>query len=107
MSGLDNTSQTVRSLAANASVGITLSANDYVLIVTGGAVAQAVALAAAANAIPGREYTVINASGGTTTLTPGGGTINGGATLALATNTSATIIASGTNWYVKSRGSVA
>ncbi len=104
MSGLDNTSQTTRAIVASAT-GATLSANDYVLIVTGGATAQAVAIGSAASAIPGRQYSVVNASGGTTTITPSSGTIDGAASLAVPTSTAVTVIANGTNWYVLSNGS--
>jgi len=87
--------------------GAVITAQDSILIITGGATAQAVALTGAGvgTAYPGRMYTVINASGGTTTITPSAGTIDGAANLAVPTSTSVTIVSAGTNWYVVSNGS--
>lgn len=99
MSGNDNTSYTTRTVAAT---GATLSANDSVLIMTNTA-AKAVAVAGGASAIPGRQYTVVNAGAtGNVTITPSSGTIDGGATYALLPGIACTIINDGTNWILLS-----
>lgn len=99
MSGLDNTSYTVRTETAT---GGTLSANDSVLIMTNAA-AKALAIQSAALAIPGRQYTVVNgAATGNITITPAAGTIDGAATLAVLPSSTVTVISAGSNWVILS-----
>lgn len=106
MSGYDNWSYTSRAVAASATT-VTLTAQDYFLIVTGGATAQAVTIpgAGTGTSYPGRVYHVINASGGTTTITPSAGTIDGAANLAVPTSTAVMLVSNGTNWYLAANGS--
>lgn len=99
MSGNDNTSYTVRTVATT---GATLGPNDSVLIMTNTA-AKAVAMAGGATAIPGRQYTVVNAGAtGAITITPAAGLIDGGATYSLAAGLACTVINDGTNWILLS-----
>lgn len=106
MSGYDNWSFTTREVVASAT-GDVITARDYFVIVTGGATAQALAITGAGvgTAYPGRVYHIVNASGGTTTITPSAGTIDGAANLAVPTGTAVMIVSSGTNWYVAANGS--
>lgn len=99
MSGLDDTSWTTRTVAA----ATTLTANDYVLFVTTGAGAIAIALPVATSVQPGRSYIVRrDATGaGLVTLVPASGTINGAANLqvgAASTISSAEVYSDGTEW---------
>ena len=100
MSGLDNTSYTVRTVSTTTA---TLTANDYVLILTS-ASAKTVNLPAASAVIPGRVYVVVNTAANTATLTPASGTINGAATFVTPAGTAAGagrthFISDGTTWW--------
>jgi uncharacterized membrane protein YbhN (UPF0104 family) len=100
MSGLDNTSETVRTVTANT----TLTNNDYILLVTtSGSTAYTITVPAGSTVQPGRTYVVRRdaTSSGTVSLTPASGTINGTSSLALTASTacSAQIVTDGTNWF--------
>ena len=99
MSGLDNTSETVRTTASTA---VTLTNNDYVVLLAVLTGATAVTLPAGSTVTPGRPYTVYkDASAQTVTITPASGTIDGGANTTLATGAAhaKTFITDGTNWF--------
>jgi hypothetical protein len=99
MSGLDNTSETLRTSAATTNV---LTQNDYVLLLAVLTGATAVTLPSAATVQPGRPYTVYkDASAQTVTITPATGTIDGGANTTLATGAAHAkqFITDGTNWF--------
>lgn len=96
MSGFDNTSYTLRTVAT---AGITLTNQDSV-IVASFAGAKAVAMLGGSLVQPGRSYTFVNGATGTCTLTPNTGTINGGATYVIPAGAMASIISDGTNWVV-------
>lgn len=99
MSGLDNTSYTVRSTT----VATTLTANDTVLLVspTGGSIVITVPNAASLQ--PGRNFVIRRdaTATNTVTVTPAVGLINGAANLVLAAGAigSAEIFSDGTNWF--------
>ena len=99
MSGLDDTSWTVRSTT----VATTLTNNDYVLLCspTGGSIV--ITVPGPATVQPGRNYIVRRdaTATNTVTLTPASGLINGGASLVLAAGAigSAEIYSDGTNWF--------
>lgn len=96
MSGLDNTSFTVRTTAATTD---TLTQNDSIVIYTATS-AKTVNLPAVASVQPGRRYVVINTAAGAATLTPAAGTIDGAATKAVtATTGRADFFTDGTNWF--------
>lgn len=100
MSGLDNTSYTVRT---DATTTPSLSANDYVLVLTNTS-AKVVTLPAASAVIPGRTYIVVNTAAGAATLTPASGTINGASTFVTPAGTAAgagrtTFISTGSTWW--------
>lgn len=99
MSGLDNTSFTVRTATGTTD---TLTNNDSIVIYTNSA-ARTVNLPSTAVVQPGRRYAVINGGGATAiTITPASGqNIDGSATLALAATatTRAEFISDGTNWF--------
>jgi len=99
MSGLDNTSYTVRSVTA----ATTLTNTDSILLVspTGGNVV--VSVGPASTAIPGRTYTVRRdaTATNTVTITPTSGTINGTTTFAVGSAGAigtARIVSDGTEW---------
>lgn len=99
MSGLDNTSYTVRA----ASGATTLTANDSVLLCTPTA-SFTVTVPAGSSVQPGRTYVVRQSavSGNQVTLAPASGLIDGVATLVVgAVNTIASlrIVTDGTNWF--------
>lgn len=99
MSGLDNTSLTVRSVTATT----TLTQNDYVLLADPAGGAITVNLPAVASVQPGRQYTV-RTTGTTNAVTldgSGAETIDGAATKALASGAihGATVISNGTAWF--------
>lgn len=99
MSGLDNTSYTVRTAAA----ATTLTSNDSVLLCTPTA-SFTVTVPAGSSVQPGRVYVVRQSavSGNQVTLAPATGTIDGVATLVVgAVNTIASlrIVTDGTNWF--------
>ena len=98
MSGLDNTSMTVRASTATTNV---LTNNDYVLLLTPGA-ATAVTLPSGPLVQPGRSYTVYKtAAAFTVTITPATGTVDGGASTTLLTSQvhAKTFVTDGTNWF--------
>lgn len=96
MSGLDNTSYTVRT---STTAGDALGPTDSILIMTNTG-AKALALASAANSIPGRQYTIINAATGAITITPAAGTIDGAATYVVPASLGrVTIVNDGANWF--------
>lgn len=101
MSGFDNTSETVRTVAAST----TLTANDYNLLVIGAGAAVAVTMPNAAVIQPGRTYTVYkDAAAQTITITPVAGTIDGAANTTLASGAihAKTFVNNGTNWFTVS-----
>lgn len=99
MSGLDDTSWTVRATT----VATTLTNNDYVLLVspTGGSIVITVPAPTAVQ--PGRNYIIRRdaTATNTVTVTPASGLINGAANLVLAAGaiSSAEIYSDGTNWF--------
>lgn len=97
MSGLDNTSFTVRTTSATTD---TLTQNDSITIYTA-AVAKTCNLPAVASVQPGRRYVVINTAAGAITIDPAGAeTINGAATLAVtATTGRADFFTDGVAWF--------
>lgn len=102
MSGLDNTSYTVRT---DATTTPSLSANDYVLVLTN--TSAKVVTVPAASAVPGRTYIVVNTAAGAATLTPVSGNINGAATFVTPAGTAAgagrtTFISTGSTWWTLS-----
>lgn len=100
MSGLDNTSETVRTVSATT----TLNNNDYDLLVLSATASVVVNLPAVASVQPGRLYSVVkDAAAQTVTITPAAGTINGAATLVLASGAfhGAVFYTDGLNWYAK------
>lgn len=99
MSGLDNTSITVRTVTTTTT---TVTSQDSVLIPTN-AGAKNFAMPGAALVIPGRQYTFSNGTVTTLTLTPSAGLIDGAATKVVAAGTAAapvcvTVVSDGTNW---------
>lgn len=97
MSGLDNTSFTVRTTSATTD---TLTQNDSITIYTA-TTAKTCNLPAVALVQPGRRYVVINAGAGAVTVDPAGSeTINGAATLAVTASTGrADFFSDGTQWW--------
>lgn len=99
MSGLDDTSFTVRAVTAST----TLTNNDYFLLVSPAA-AVVVSVPAGSAVQPGRVYTVRRdaTATNTVTITPTSGTINGTTTFAVGSAGAigtANIISDGTNWF--------
>jgi len=100
MSGNDNTSETTRTSA----VTTTMTNNDLDLLVLGAAGPVVVNLPAVAGIQPGRPYSVLkDAAAQTVTITPAAGTINGAATLVLASGAfhGAVLVTDGSNWFAK------
>lgn len=102
MSGLDNTSYTVRT---NALTTDTLLATDSVVIYTNSAT-KTVSLPPVATTQPGRVYQIICQNTGVATLDPNASeTINGAATFAMTAGTvggvtgRAGIVSDGTQWF--------
>lgn len=102
MSGLDDTSFTVRSVAATT----TLTNNDYVLTVDAPAANVTVNLPAVASVQPGRTYVIKRDATATQTVTldgSGSETINGATTRAVGaagTAGACTVVSDGTAWHV-------
>lgn len=96
ISGLDNTSFTVRTTAATTD---TLLDTDSVVVYTA-AVAKTCNLPSVAVVQPGRRYVVINTAAGAITVDPAGAeTINGAATLTVTASTGrADFVSTGTAW---------
>jgi hypothetical protein len=99
MSGLDNTSYTVRTSA----VTTTLTENDSILLVLGATGAVTVNLPAVASTVPGRSFIVYKDNAAQTiTIDPAGSeTIDGGATTTLLTGQvhAKRFVSNGTAWY--------
>lgn len=100
MSGLDNTSETLRTVAATT----TMTQNDYVLLVIGATGAVTVNLPAVATVQPGRRYTVYkDAAAQTITIDPSGAeTIDGGASTTLISGQvhAKSFVSNGTAWFI-------
>jgi len=102
MSGADNTSYTVRVVAATT----TLTQNDYILSVEVPTANVTVNLPAVATVPPGREYIIKRDATATFTVTldgSGSETINGATTRAVgaaATAGACTIVSDGGEWHV-------
>lgn len=97
MSGMDNTSFTVRTVTGTTD---TLLQTDSVVIYTNTA-AKTCNLPAVASVPPGRRYVVINTATGAITVDPAGAeTINGAANLAVTASTGrADFVSTGTAWF--------
>lgn len=99
MSGQDNTSQTVRTVAATT----TLTQNDYNLLVIGATGAVTVNLPAVAAVQPGRTYLVYKDAAAQTITIDGAGaeTIDGAATTTLASGAihAKRFITDGVAWF--------
>ena len=98
MSGLDNTSETVRTSA----VSTTLTNNDYDLLILGATGAVAVTLPSAPTIQPGRVYRVYkDAAAQTITITPATGTVDAIASVSLASGAvhAKGFVNDGTNWF--------
>lgn len=100
MSGLDNTSFTVRTVAGTTD---TLTANDFFVIYTSTS-AKAIAIPAISALTPGRVFAIINTAAGAATITPTGATVNGAATFVTPAGTAAGagrtwLVNDGTNWF--------
>ena len=99
MSGLDNTSFTVRTATGTSD---TLLNTDSVVIYTNTA-AKAVTVPAISALTPGRKFTVINTAAGAVTITTTSATIDGAATYVVpATLGRVEFINDGTNWFTTS-----
>lgn len=99
MSGFDNTSETVRTTSATS---VTLTANDYDVLLVSLTGATAVALPSGPLTQPGRLYRVYkDASAQTVTITPATGTVDGAANTTLATGAihAKAFLSDGTNWF--------
>lgn len=102
MSGADNTSYTIRIVAATT----TLTQNDYILSVEVPTANVTVNLPAVAAVPPGREYIIKRDATATFTVTldgAGSETINGATTRAVgaaATAGACTIVSDGGEWHV-------
>jgi len=99
ISGLDDTSWTVRSVTA----ATTLTNNDYILLCNPAGGAFTVTVPAASSVQPGRNY-IVRSTGTTNavTVSPASGTINGAASVTLpsgATPASTELYSDGTNWF--------
>lgn len=103
MSGLDNTSLTVRSTTATSD---TLTNNDFVLLVSPTAGNSTINLPAVASIQPGRIYHIKRDATATNTVTldgAGSETINGATTRAVGAAGTAggvIIVSDGTAWHV-------
>lgn len=102
MSGFDDTSYTTTTAAGTT---YTVTANDYVVILTNSA-AKTVTLPAVATTQPGRVYQFICTNTGVATLDGNASeTINGATTFAITAGTvggvtgRATIVSDGTQWF--------
>lgn len=100
MSGLDNTSYTVRTTAATAD---TLTNQDSFVIYTA-ATAKTVTVPAITALTPGRMFMIVNTAAGAVTITPTSALINGAATFVTPAGTAAGagrtwIVNDGTNWH--------
>lgn len=100
MSGLDNTSMTLRTVAATT----TMTQNDFVLLVIGATGAVTVNLPSVTAVQPGRSYTVYKDNAAQTiTIDPAGSeTIDGGANTTLISGQvhAKTFVSNGTAWFI-------
>lgn len=100
MSGLDNTSYTVRTATGTTD---TLTSTDFVVIYTNTS-AKTVTVPAISSLTPGRMFAIVNTAAGAVTITPTGANINGAATFVTPAGTAAGagrtwIVNDGTNWF--------
>lgn len=96
MSGLDNTSYTVRTATGTTD---TVLATDSVIIYTNTS-AKAITLPAISSFTPGRLFSFINTATGAATITSTGATIDGAATYVVpATLGRVQLVNDGTNWF--------
>lgn len=102
MSGFDNTSYTVTTVAGTT---YTATANDYVIVLTNSA-AKTITLPPVATTQPGRVYQFICTNTGVATLDGNASeTINGATTFAMVAGTvggstgRASIVSDGTQWF--------
>lgn len=97
MSGLDNTSLTVRTATGTTD---TLTQNDFVVVYTNTS-AKTVNFPAVAAVQPGRQYSIINAAAGAITVDGNASeTIDGATTKTIAATTGrATFVSDGTQWF--------
>lgn len=99
MSGLDDTSYTVRSVTANA----TVNQNDYFVLCDPSGGAITVTLPAISATIPGRvfQFRTTGTTNAVTISRAGSDTIDGGTTVTLASGAihGKTILTDGTAWY--------
>ena len=102
MSGFDNTSETIRTIAVTPD---TATANDYVIYVTAAA-NFTLNLPAVATLPPGRTYRVVKDAAAFTVTIDGAASelINGATTLVLASGAfhGATLVNTGTAWIAES-----
>lgn len=101
MSGLDNTSETVKTVSGN----YTVTNNDYDVLVIGATGAVAITLPAGSSVQPGRFYRFYKDSAAQTiTITPVSGTIDGGSNVTLASGAvhAKGLLTDGTNWFTVS-----
>jgi hypothetical protein len=100
MSGLDNTSYTVRTSA----VTTTATQTDSVILILAATGAVTVNLPAVATVQPGRSYTIYkDAAAQTITIDPAGSeTVDGGATTTLISGQvhAKTVMTNGTAWFI-------
>jgi len=99
MSGFDNVAETVRTSSATA---VTVTQNDYDILLTSLTGATAVTLLAVTAVPPGRVFRFYkDASAQTVTITPASGTIDGAANTTLASGAihAKALITDGTNWF--------
>ena len=106
MSGLDDTSFTVRAVTA----ATTLTNNDFYLLVSPVAGNVVITVPPATSVQPGRVFDVRRdaTATNTVTLTPSSTLINGGASLAVGSAGAvghATIVSDGSNWFSLGAGS--
>jgi hypothetical protein len=91
-----------RKIITDISATTTLSATQHIVNCT--ANTFTINLPSAAG-IKGQEYVIVNSGGGIVTVDPDGAeTINGATTGTLKAGDSVTIISTGTNWIITSRG---
>lgn len=98
MSGLDNTSETVKTVSGN----YTVTANDYDVLVIGATGAVAITLPNGALIQPGRVYRIYKDSAAQTiTIAAASGNIDGGANTTLASGAAHAkgFVTDGTNWF--------
>lgn len=96
MSGLDNTSFTVRTVTGTTD---TLNNNDSIVIYTSTS-PKAITAPSPLLVQPGRKFTVVNQAAGAATITPASGTFDGAATYVVpATLGRVEFVSDGTNYF--------